>query len=182
MFTLHHSALKVAASVAIVAAALPVGMAVAHDDGPSGLTKAQRTVIREATTQFKDVDVAIAAGYVPTDECVALPDGAGGMGYHFVQPQLISDNRIDPTMPEILVYQKDRSGKLKLGAVEYFVADDDQDLTTDADRPTLMSHPFEGPMAGHEEGMPVHFDLHVWLYRRNPAGELASWNPDVRCD
>lgn len=180
MFT--HPLRRFAGALALSAVALPIGIVAAHDDGAGQLTSAQRNVIREATKQFKDVDVAIAAGYLPTEECVALPDGSAGMGYHYVQPEFIGDTRIDPTMPEILVYQKDRKGKLRLGAVEYFAADDDQDLATDDDRPTLMGHPFEGPMAGHDDDMPVHYDLHVWLYRRNPAGELASWNPDVHCD
>lgn len=65
--------------------------------------------------------------------------------------------------------------------VEYFKADADQDLATDGDRPSLYGHPFEGPMPGHEPGMPVHFDLHVWLYRSNPLGMLSTWNPNVKC-
>ncbi len=44
-----------------------------------------------------------------------------------------------------------------------------------------MGHPFEGPMEGHEPGMPIHFDLHAWVYRHNPDGELTSFNPTVRC-
>jgi hypothetical protein len=26
-----------------------------------------------------------------------------------------------------------------------------------------------------------HYDLHVWLYRDNPAGVFAQFNPDVSC-
>lgn len=29
--------------------------------------------------------------------------------------------------------------------------------------------------------MPIHYDLHVWLYRRNLAGQLTAWNPKVTC-
>jgi len=36
-------------------------------------------------------------------------------------------------------------------------------------------------MFGHEPGMPFHYDLHVWLYRHNPAGLSAMWNPRVDC-
>ena len=85
------------------------------------------------------------------------------------------------TKPEILVYEPTPSGKLRLGAIGYFQADADQDLATDPDRPQLFSMPFDGPMLGHETGMPVHYDLHVWLYRHNPAGLFAMWNPRVRC-
>lgn len=181
MIPINAKSLRLAVVVTIAAALVPAGLAIAHRDSHTGLSGAQRTVIREATKQFRDVDAAIAAGYVPTDECAALPDGSAGMGYHYVNPALIADAFIDPTMPEILVYIED-DGSRKLAAVEYFAADADQDLTTADDRPTLMGHPFDGPMVGHEPGMPVHYDLHVWLYKRNPAGELSAWNPDVSCD
>jgi hypothetical protein len=26
-----------------------------------------------------------------------------------------------------------------------------------------------------------HYDLHVWLYRHNPAGLFSAWNPNVTC-
>ena len=85
------------------------------------------------------------------------------------------------TRPEILVYQPTRNGKLRLGAVEYFQADGDQDLATDPDRPSMFGMPFDGPMLGHDPKMPIHYDLHVWLYRHNPAGRFAMWNPTVSC-
>ena len=85
-------------------------------------------------------------------------------------------------MPEILVYHHDRRGRLRLGAVEYLAVDADQDVATDTDRPTLMGHAFDGPMEGHEPGMPVHYDLHAWVFTDNPDGELAAFNPSVRCD
>ena len=137
-------------------------------------------MIREATERSRDVEAAKAAGYVPTEDCVADPK-LGGMGYHYVNPKLIGDAKVDPTLPEILVFQRDASGKLRLGGLEWFVADADQNLATDGDRPTLMGHPFDGPMDGHAPGMPKHYDLHTWIYKHNPSGELAPWNPNVKC-
>jgi hypothetical protein len=29
--------------------------------------------------------------------------------------------------------------------------------------------------------MPVHYDLHVWLYQANPNGLLKPENPEVDC-
>lgn len=167
-------------ALSFVAVAIPAGLATAHGDDAGSLTHAQRTVIREATRRFRDVDTAIAAGYVPSDACATLP-GVGTMGYHFVNPALAGDARVDPTLPEILVYNTTANGRFRLDAIEYFVADADQDVSTDADRPTLMGHPFDGPMTGHEPGMPVHYDLHAWVYRDNPAGELSAWNPSISC-
>jgi hypothetical protein len=135
---------------------------------------------REATRAFRDVDAARAAGYVATGECTEDPK-YGGMGIHYANEALVADGELDMTEPEILVYQPTRRGKLRLGAVEYFQVDGDQDLATDEDRPSLFGMPFDGPMLGHDDAMPIHYDLHVWLYRHNPAGKFAMWNPNVHC-
>ena len=144
------------------------------------LTGNQRAVLLDATHRFRDIDRAVAAGYQPTQECVP------GMGYHYGHPDLVGDMNIDPTVPEILVYAPARNGSLRLAAVEYFRADADGDRGTDDDRPTLFGHPFDGPMDGHAVPpgaplMPVHYDLHVWLYKHNPDGELNPENPNVHC-
>jgi hypothetical protein len=177
------AALAITASLAVAGMAAPAGAHGDHDgpaSGTSRLTHRQEVVVRTATRRFHRVDAALLAGYVPVSACTELP-GVGGMGYHFLHPLLAGDDVVDPARPELLVYQED-GGRLRLGAVEYFVADADQDLTTDDDRPELFGrHPFDGPMEGHEADMPIHYDLHVWLYRHNPAGQLAAWNPGVRC-
>jgi hypothetical protein len=136
--------------------------------------------VRKAVRPYREVAAAQAAGYIPAAECVDDPK-YGGMGVHFTDPALASDPTLDPLRPEVLVYQPRRDGTLRLGAVEYFRPDADQDLATDGDRPFLFGLPFDGPMLGHEPGMPIHYDLHVWLYRTNPAGLFAMWNPTVRC-
>ena len=152
-----------------------------HADTPSSRAHANDLRrARAATRKFRDVNVARAAGYAATGECAQDPK-YGGMGIHYANPDLVADGQLDVTKPEVLVYQPMRSGKLRLGAVEYFQADADQDLATDPDRPSLFDLPFDGPMLGHEPGMPIHYDLHVWLYRHNPAGLFAAWNPRVHC-
>lgn len=168
--------------IGAVAAALAIAVAGGSvNAGSPTLAAHERNAIRAATKQFRDLDAALDAGYVPAGECAAHPV-LGGMGYHYLHPAYASDRVVDPATPEILVYVPDKHGRLRLGAVEYFVADADQDLGTDDDRPTLFdSHAFDGPMPGHEPGMPIHYDLHVWLYTHNPAGELAPFNPNVSC-
>jgi hypothetical protein len=136
--------------------------------------------VRRATSAYKDVKAAEAAGYVPAGPCAEDPK-YGGMGVHYENLALIEDGELDPLRPEVLVYQPAKDGKLRLGAVEYFQVDDDQDLATDDDRPWLFDLPFDGPMLGHSPTMPIHYDLHVWLYRHNPAGMFAMWNPRVSC-
>jgi hypothetical protein len=177
----HRLIALVTAGVILMAATGVVATVASASDGVSHLTNNERRTVHDATKHLRDVDDALAAGYVPVGECTELP-GVGGMGYHYLNPALASDAVVDPAQPEVLVFQRGENGKLRLGAVEYFVADADQDPSTADDRPSLFGrYAFDGPMAGHEPGMPVHYDLHVWLYRHNPAGQLEAWNPRVQC-
>jgi hypothetical protein len=133
--------------------------------------------MRAAFAPYQDVTVAEAAGYVPASPCEVSP--AGGMGVHYLNPALVGS--VDPMQPAVLLYEPTGSGELRLVGVEYFVPDADQDLATDPDRPSLLGREFDGPVLGHGPGMPVHYDLHVWLYEANPAGLFEPWNPRVTC-
>lgn len=141
--------------------------------------KRQLAKVRRATARFRQPSAALKAGYTPSPTCVEMP-GVGGMGFHYVNVRNVADGVLDIRKPEMLVYVPTESG-LRLGAVEYFQIDADQDLHTDTDRPTLFGREFDGPMLGHEPGMPIHYDLHLWLYRHNPTGRFAQWNPTVTC-
>lgn len=133
--------------------------------------------VRDALARFQDPRVAIREGYLSTLGCVAYP--VGGMGVHFLNPALIGPTA-DPMRPQILVYEPGPRGSLRLVAAEWFVP-----LATGVtERPTLFGRPFDGPMAGHEPLMPAslhHYDLHVWLWKDNPAGMFNSTNPGVGC-
>eukprot|EP01041_Mallomonas_annulata_P020695 gene20695-40556_t len=192
----HRTHLATALTLAISIAA-PVALAACGDDedtahtattvapvtdvttaDPAGgsttptLTADERQAIVDATTAYQDIDAAIAAGFQPTESCAAMP-GVGAMGYHYVNPAHMADGVIDPAKPEILLFHTDADGALRLGGVEYFAADADQDLATDADRPFLHGHPFDGPMEAHEPGMPTRYDLHGWRYAANPTGPVG---------
>jgi hypothetical protein len=164
------------------AAALAPTVAVsAHDRttaaaGPArDAARADVAELRRVLAPYRDQSAASAAGYRPSGACAALPDG-GGMGVHWISGERMAAPP-DPARPPILLYGTDGS---LLGA-EFFVPDADQDLTTDGDRPSLFGRPFDGPMPGHEPGMPVHYDLHVWTHEANPDGVFAPWNPRVSC-
>ena len=133
----------------------------------------QLAAVRAATAKYQSVDAAIADGYVPTEHCIDGPDG--GMGFHYLNPALAGDLKNDPLKPELMIYAPSGDGKLKLVAVEYFQANAGQP------RPTIMGQPFDGPMAGHEPGMPEHYDLHLWIWANNPSGVFAPWNTSVSC-
>lgn len=135
---------------------------------------------RRATARYHQVNVAIADGFVPTPECAAHPT-QGGMGIHYVNPARIADPAVNAREPEILLYEPGPDGKLRLVGLEWFAVDPDQNLATDHGRPELFGVPFDGPMPGHDPDMPVHFDLHAWTWKHNPAGTFATWNPTVTC-
>ncbi|HEX6024789.1 MAG TPA: hypothetical protein VFZ00_22550 [Solirubrobacter sp.] len=174
---------KRALAAAVCAALVVPAAAAAHPpskDRPERPTPGELRKVFGATKKFRDVKVAERAGYEKASECEKDPK-YGAMGFHYANADLLADGKLDIERPEILVYQPTRSGKLRLGAVEYFQVDADQNLHTFEDRPSLFDLPFDGPMLGHNPQMPIHYDLHVWLYRHNPAGMFAAWNPNVRC-
>ncbi|HET6469664.1 MAG TPA: hypothetical protein VFG43_14915 [Geminicoccaceae bacterium] len=132
---------------------------------------------RAALEKYKDPVQAVHDGYFSTLGCVHYADG--GMGVHFLSPGRIGPVP-DPASPQILVYEPDEEGKLHLVAAEWFVP-----LATGVkERPALFGQPFNGPMEGHVPLMPKelhHYDLHVWLFKDNPAGMFNVTNPDVTC-
>jgi len=131
--------------------------------------------VQMATARYLWEPNAIADGYIREDQCVDVP-GLGGMGIHYVNPQRLG--RLDPTRPDILLYEPGPFGRRELVGVEYFSADKEPG---DADRPSLFGQAFDGPMPGHFPGQPAHYDLHVWVWRHNPAGMFAPFNPNVSC-
>lgn len=160
--------------------------------GPSGLTQQQLhelVRLRKLTRKYRDVSVALAEGFVPAGGCVESPEGA--MGYHYIHfGRLLAP--VDPYAPAGLVYAPaGKSGNLKLAAVEYFVSIFQDGAPYTAETPPLPSSipptpsvfgmAFDGPMPGHEPGMPWHFDKHIWIWRPNPLGIGYMWNPNVRC-
>ena len=134
---------------------------------------------KAASSKYHSIQQAEAAGYVLASPCVSSP--AGGMGFHYENPALMADDAIDPAQPEILVYAAKAGGELELVAIEYWKRDADGSLLTDGDRPSVLGQGFNGPMPGHSPVMPVHYDLHVWVYEANPSGTFAPFNPAVTC-
>lgn len=164
-------------AVVVSLSALPVAPALAAT--PDDVTSQLETV-RKATEKYQDPAVAVADGYVATDVCYGGPLGI--MGYHYFHPELGKTGHTDIAKPPLMIYQPGPEGERVLVAVEWFKPDDDQDLNTDDDRPWLFGVPFDGPMEGHEPGMPRHFDLHAWIYQKNPQGVFAPYNPAGTCE
>lgn len=163
--------------------------------------------VREATEQFQDVDVALAAGYVrdPFDLCdtaemMGQPPKLGAMGVHYVRPDLLGlsgppDPRVSGTgthtdflEPAILIYEPQAGGSLELVAVENLVFADAWRAAGHEDPPSFHGVPYDymenDPTTDTDEAhmFEPHWDRHVWLYRENPNGVFAPFNPAVSCE
>jgi hypothetical protein len=165
---------RTAATIALAATAVGVVVGASATGSAAATGKSDLARVQAATARFHDVAVAEAYGYVPVSGCEELP-GTGAMGIHYLHPGLASDGEIVPTSPEILLYAPTAEG-LRLVGVEYFVAEAAAPVP-----PSVLGRPLDGPMDGHGPGMPRHYDLHVWLWKHNPAGMTAPWNPALTC-
>jgi hypothetical protein len=182
-------------AVAVVAVAVAAGGAMgatARTDAAAGTRPAdaltpQLQRVKAALDKYRSVDVAKADGYAPASPCESIPSVpaaswfGGAMGIHYVNQGLMKPGPLNPAKPPILVYLPTAGGGLQLVAAEYFKPDADQNLKTSGDRPSIFGRQFDGPMLGHSPGMPIHYDLHVWLWKHNPAGLFAPWNPSASC-
>jgi len=143
--------------------------------------------VRARLDKYQDPIVAIYDGYLSTVGCIEYPKGgsegamryaAGGMGVHFFNPGYVGPT-LDPSKPQVLIYEPS-GDKLQLVAAEWYVPVD----LAGSSRPTIFGKELGGPMEGHQPLMPAgmhHYDLHVWLWKRNPEGVFSPTNPAVRC-
>jgi hypothetical protein len=163
------------AGVACIVLLASLAQAQTSKDTPPKLS-AELERVRSALIKYQDPIKAVHDGYFSTVGCVRYP--TGGMGIHFLNPQLIGPVP-DPMRPTILLYEP-VGDKLRLVGAEWFIP-----LATGVkERPQLFGQPFDGPMEGHEPLMPAtlrHYDLHVWLFKSNPAGLFNMVNPNVNC-
>lgn len=140
--------------------------------------------IRHVTARYHSVHRALRDGYAafaippavggtPTSgrglpgDPTCFDNPSGGMGVHYVKG---IDGVLDLEHPEALVYAIGRRGRLELVGVEYIVPKEFVDATHP---PTLMgqtlhAHPY----------LPVYV-LHAWVWKSNPSGMFADYNPDV---
>ncbi|GAA0869531.1 hypothetical protein GCM10009116_13670 [Brevundimonas basaltis] len=173
------------------------------DPGPGEPTLDE---VRAATERFRDVSVALAEGYLrdPMDLCdtaamMGRPPELGAMGIHFFRPDLLGLSELpgarvngtgihtDFLRPAILIYEPQADGSLALVAVENLVFAESwkaaghdappsfhgvvyDTMSDDPSTPIDEAHSFE-----------PHHDRHVWLYRDNPNGVFAPFNPAVTC-
>jgi hypothetical protein len=137
--------------------------------------------LRRFSAPFHNLEKAEEYGYSVNIGCIdeRIPLGMDaesprGMGYHITRgdKDIITDGTVNAFEPEFLVYGKDpKTGKLKLGAFDYFVPGD---TWADPDNPPVVL------------GIPMHWSpvfqgwvLHSWHFWNNPDGIFMDYNPDV---
>lgn len=184
----------VAAGAALLAACAPdASTAPAADRTPAlarggggGDAHPALAEVRAATARYHRVEAAIADGYATTHACAALP-GVGAMGIHFIKGALLGaptpagDAVVDPVRPEVLVYEPQANGRLRLVAVEWLVWRAAWDAAHPGTDPALFGTPFVRSFGAGAHGLPDHYELHAWIWRHNPSGMFAQWNPEVSC-
>ena len=142
-------------------------------------------IAMRATVGFIDLHAAEEAGYalptgVPLEKCIASLDGTGAMGFHHINSDLVGDASLDPGRPEVLVYAPTADGGRELVALEYVVFADAWDALNDQP-PMLFEHELMFTEEPNRYELPPFYSLHAWVWRENPAGLFASFDPEVTC-
>jgi hypothetical protein len=162
--------------------------------------------VRAATERFRDVNVALAEGYIPdpsgmcvTAEMEGRPASEGAMGIHYLRPDLLGltgppNPRVDGTgthtdfaRPAVLIYEPQRDGSLELVAVENLVFLRAWEAAGNRQPPSFHGLAYDrmvdDPATELDEahGFEAHYDRHLWIYRDNPLGVFAQFNPNVTC-
>lgn len=164
--------------VALLAVAAVLGTAAASaSDADEGRNL---TDVRAATAPLANLDVAMAAGYGKVKGCAQNP-GVGAMGQHYVKGELVGDPALDPLRPEALVFEPRGDGSYRLVAVEYLVLKADWDTANGNTVPRLYDKPFALITEPNAYELPDFYELHLWLWKTNPKGLFADWNPRVSC-
>jgi len=129
--------------------------------------------LRRVTAPFQDFNVASHAGWkTPITACMTDPGGAGGMGFHYGNTDLI-DGTASVERPQLLLYEPEQNGRLRLVAVEYIIPY--TFIPRSATPPRLFNQDFQQVDAFQLWG------LHAWVWKDNPSGIFAQWNPTVNC-
>lgn len=202
-----HAILLTAATV-LTSAASPLLAQAPPQADVSGATPAEPTLhaVREATERFRDVKVALAEGYIPdpTNMCevaenMGKPAEFGAMGIHYFRPDLLGitgppNPRIDGTgthtnflEPAILLYEPQEDGSLELIGIENLVFVRAWEKAGHKAPPSFQGIAYDrmeddrATELDEAHGFEPHFDRHVWLYRQNPNGIFAQYNPNATC-
>lgn len=162
-------------------AALAVLMLAACSDDPADPvdepTEVEQLVdaLRTTSDPFHDFDAALAAGFEQASPCVP------NMGFHYARPDLVDGIVVD-NQPEIMLYEPQPGGDMRLVGVEFLVVAPEWDATNSGP-PTLAGQTFDDHRAEEAmHGLPFpHYELHAWVWENNADGMFEPFNPVVNC-
>lgn len=126
---------------------------------------------RRATARYHNLDKAIEEGFEQILPCMEDPEGRGALGVVYAKPDRI-DATIDLNEPEILFYEPQKNGELRLVGGEPVIP---IELWTENNPPSLFGQKFH---RNDEHGL---YGLHMWVWKHNPDGVFAFWHPNVSC-
>lgn len=163
-----------AATTAVPEAAVAHALG-SHVDGDISSPEVQKWLagLRAALAPIRDFEAAKVAGWDEKITPCMTKAGAGGMGFHYGNPGLINGT-VDEFAPELLLFEPQKNGQMRLVAVEYIVPFSERSDTGPA--PTLHGLAFH---QNYDFGVWV---LHAWIWKNNPSGIFKDWNPTVTCD
>jgi len=192
--------------VAVALAAAITGVRLAATPPAAGPGEPTLEEVRRATKQYRDVNAALAEGYIrdPFNMCetaamMGKPAELGAMGVHYFRPDLLGiteppsprvsgvGTHTDFRKPSILIYEPQADGSMELVAVENLVFAASWKAAGNDAPPTFHGVPYDrmvdDPNTELDEAhmFAPHFDRHVWIYRDNPNGVFAPLNPAVSC-
>lgn len=192
MYRLYGSALVFAATaLAGCSADAPTGPSLAaspeasvlrgaHDSETPASMNQMLAALRAATAPFHNLQEAVDAGYVSTVECASHPT-EGAMGVHFANFGLMGDATYELRHPELLVYEPQKNGRMRLVAAAYVIFRTPWEMAGNTSDPVFGDVPFVRNFGEDAHGLPDHYELHIWLWKHNPAGMFEEWNPTVSC-
>jgi len=137
-------------------------------------------IVRESTARFQDVKAAEYEGYRLEFGCVS-GDDFGAMGLHYVNDALVGNGMLDATRPQIVLYEAQPNGNLKLTGADYLVLAEPWDAAHPGVTPQLMGQIFHYFASPNRFGLPAFYTLHVWAWKENPKGAFVNWHPNVSC-
>lgn len=186
----------------LIAAGLTLLVVAAAGQGEPDLA-----AVRKATERFRDVNVALQEGYIrdPFDLCdsadmMGRPASLGAMGVHYFRPDLLGvttppNPRVNGTgthtdflNPSILIYEPQPDGAMQLVAVENLTFEAAWKAAGHSRPPAFHGVPYDymrddprTEKIDEAHMFEPHYDRHVWIYRDNPTGMFAQFNPKVTC-
>ena len=156
--------------------------------------------LRAATEKYRDVNTALADGYVQVGGVVP------NMGAHFIHEDRVNDGVLNVEEPEFVLYDRDPAGQWRLVGTAFVLPRELDPLSSVEAAGDDHPEGFEGPL----DNWHVHYLLctlpnggfrtlskeaceareglftpsfgwmiHAWVHDDNPLGVFSVWNPNV---